>query len=63
MQPWESNFCIPTRPDGQQRNTCRDRENVLASNDEDGTEKARNDDGCNHGSSGRPSALDSGSIR
>jgi hypothetical protein len=51
------------RGDSQQRNTYRDRENVFASNNEDGTEKARNDDGCNHGSPGSLSALDSGSIR
>ena len=51
------------RGDSQQRNTYRDHENVFAPNNEDGTEKARNDHGCNHDSSGRPSALDSGGIR
>jgi hypothetical protein len=51
------------RGDSQQRNTYRDRENVFAANNEDGTEQARYDDGCNHGSSAGPSALDSGSIR
>jgi hypothetical protein len=57
MIPEETSGCC------QQRNTYRDRENVFASNNEDGTEKARNDDGCNHDSSASPSALDSGSIR
>ena len=45
------------RGDSQQRNTYRDRENVFAANNEDGTEQARYDDGCNHGSSSSPSAL------
>ena len=55
---------IPEQARGncQQRNTYRDRENVFASNNEDGTEKARNDDAAIM-VPGSPSALDSGSIR